>query len=159
MAEVVDNSLSRLTSGDIAAMVAYLKTVPAIRSPNLPPVDQRPASDAREATTVSIDVRGRQIFEGACASCHGWSGVSPLASSANLPGDRAINDPTGINVARIVLGGQPRPGSLTSMPSFADAYSDSEIAAVANYVTARFGAAPSRIAAADVARLRRSSAD
>jgi hypothetical protein len=38
------------------------------------------------------------------------------------------------------------------MPAFGDGYSDAEIAAVANYVTARFGAAPSRITAADVAK-------
>ena len=41
------------------------------------------------------------------------------------------------------------------MPAFGPAYSDVEIAAVANYVTARFGAAPSAITAADIARLRR----
>ena len=40
------------------------------------------------------------------------------------------------------------------MPSFGQAYSDSEIAAVANYVTARFGAAPSAITAQQVAQLR-----
>jgi mono/diheme cytochrome c family protein len=44
------------------------------------------------------------------------------------------------------------------MPAFGSAYSDTEIAAVANYVTHRFGAAPSHITAKDVARLRRASA-
>jgi mono/diheme cytochrome c family protein len=41
------------------------------------------------------------------------------------------------------------------MPSFGRAYSNDEIAAVANYVTARFGSAPSRISARDVAVLRK----
>jgi mono/diheme cytochrome c family protein len=41
------------------------------------------------------------------------------------------------------------------MPSFGTAYSDVEIAAVANYVTARFGAAPSAITAHQVAEIRR----
>jgi mono/diheme cytochrome c family protein len=40
------------------------------------------------------------------------------------------------------------------MPSFAAAYSDTEIAAVANYVTARFGSRPSRTTAEMVASLR-----
>ena len=26
---------------------------------------------------TGFDPRGKQVFEGACASCHGWSGVSP----------------------------------------------------------------------------------
>jgi mono/diheme cytochrome c family protein len=40
------------------------------------------------------------------------------------------------------------------MPAFGPAYTDREIAAVANYVTARFGAKPSAIAAEEVAKLR-----
>jgi mono/diheme cytochrome c family protein len=40
------------------------------------------------------------------------------------------------------------------MPGFAGAYSDTEIAAVANYVTARFGSRPSRSTAEKVASLR-----
>jgi hypothetical protein len=45
-------------------------------------------------------------------------------------------------VAQIVIGGTRRltPEGVLSMPSFGHAYSDDEIAAVANYVTARFGA-------------------
>ena len=44
------------------------------------------------------------------------------------------------------------------MPAFGDAYSDAEIAAVANYVTARFGSKGSQIAARDVAELRKQTA-
>jgi mono/diheme cytochrome c family protein len=40
------------------------------------------------------------------------------------------------------------------MPAFGAAYSDAEIASVANYVTARFGAAASDLTAARVAKLR-----
>ncbi len=76
---------------------------------------------------------------------------------ATLTGARAINDPSAINVGRIVLAGTRRtaPGGAAFMPAFGAAYSNTEIAAVANYVTARFGALPSRITAGDVARLRR----
>jgi mono/diheme cytochrome c family protein len=41
-----------------------------------------------------------------------------------------------------------------AMPAFGDAYSDAEIAAAANYVTERFGAAGSRLTAENVALLR-----
>jgi len=40
------------------------------------------------------------------------------------------------------------------MPAFGTAYNDAEIAAVANYVTARFGAKTSTITAEDVCKLR-----
>ncbi len=40
------------------------------------------------------------------------------------------------------------------MPDFGDAYSDDEIAAVSNYVTARFGGQGSSLSGADVRKLR-----
>ena len=43
------------------------------------------------------------------------------------------------------------------MPAFGDADTDTEIAAVANYVTARFGGAPSHLTAQDVNRFRQLS--
>jgi mono/diheme cytochrome c family protein len=56
-----------------------------------------------------------------------------------------------------VIGGTKRltPEGALSMPAFGHAYSDGEIAAVANYVTARFGAKDSSLTARDVAELRK----
>ena len=56
----------------------------------------------------------------------------------------------------IVIAGEHRqsPSGVVMMPAFGAAYSDTEIAAVANYVTARFGATPSHLTASDVSRLR-----
>ena len=45
------------------------------------------------------------------------------------------------------------PGAM-SMPAFGSTYTDTEIAAVANYVTGRFGSAASKLTAKDVASLR-----
>ncbi len=77
-----------------------------------------------------------------------------------LAGVRAVNDPAGINVAQIVISGTKRhvPEDAISMPAFGGIYSDTEIAAVTNYVIARFGGQPSRITAQDVAELRKQTA-
>ncbi len=161
MAEVVDASLSHLESADIAAMVAYLRSVPAQVSPNLSAPVVHAASDAPKAMPVAgFDPRGKQIFEGACASCHGWSGVGLLTTYATLTGDRAVNDPSGVNIAEIVLSGArwQAPGDEVFMPAFGAAYTDTEIAAVANYVTARLGGSPSHLTARDIADLRPSPA-
>jgi mono/diheme cytochrome c family protein len=159
MAEEVDVSLNTLSPADIHALVTYLRTVPRVGSPDLPAPKASPASDMPKLMQASFDPRGKQIFEGACASCHGWSGVSPLTDFATLTGDRAVNDPSAINVAQIVLSGSHRTAAdgEVAMPAFGAAYSDTEIAAVANYVTARLGAAPSHLTAKDVAQLRRLS--
>jgi hypothetical protein len=82
--------------------------------------------------------------------------VSTLRSVIEETGSAAVNDPSATNVAQIVIGGTRRltPDDALSMPSFGHAYSDDEIAAVANYVTARFGAKGSSLTARDVADLR-----
>jgi mono/diheme cytochrome c family protein len=145
---------------DLQALAAYLRSVPAIASPDLPAKLAGPASGWPKQGPALADERGRRVFEGACASCHDWSGVSPIVPLATLTGARSVNDPSAVNVAQVVLSGaRRRTGDGEAvMPAFGSAYSDAEIAAVANYVTARFGSRPSSITAAQVARLRRDAA-
>jgi mono/diheme cytochrome c family protein len=158
MGDAIEYSLRYLTPADISALVAYVSTVPAVKSNNQPPVKDSPAPDDHNmGVAASIDPRGKEIYEGACVSCHGWSGQSPVLGYADLIGARAVNDPTATNVVQIVLGGTTRDSAHGSlyMPDFGNAYSDTEVAAVANYVTARFGSSPSNITATNVADLRK----
>ncbi len=157
MGEAVDKSLKYLTHGDIAAIVTYLRTVPAVASPDLPAPKATPApASHREGVVADYDPHGKALFAGACAGCHDWTGTSPVIRYATLTGARAVNDPTATNVAQIVLKGTVRdtPHGKAAMPAFGASFSDSEVASVANYVTARFGAGPSRITASEVASLR-----
>ena len=104
--------------------------------------------------------RGEKIFAGACASCHDWTGVSPVTGFATLTGVRAVNDPSATNVAQTVINGVSRKTAegRIFMPAFGEGYSDDDIAAVANYVTARFGARGANLTAKDVAALREQAA-
>ena len=160
MGEAVDHSFRYLASEDIGAIVAYLRSVPAIASPDLP-ATPAPAAPASHREGVMADARGKLVYEGACVSCHGWSGQSAVSPLATLTGAAAVNDPSAINVAQIVISGTRRltPEGALSMPGFGDAYSDAEIAALANYVTGRFGGSASRITARDVADLRKQASN
>jgi mono/diheme cytochrome c family protein len=157
MGEAVDQSFSQLALEDIRALVAYLRTVPATASSDLPATLAPPAPASHRDGGGTSDPRGKMVFEGACVSCHGWSGESPIAPFATFTGAWAVNDPGATNVAQIVISGTKRqtPADAVSMPAFGNAYSDAEIAAVANYVTSRFGSKASRITAQDVAELRK----
>jgi mono/diheme cytochrome c family protein len=157
MGEAVDESLSHLRPGDISAMVTYLRTVSGIATPDLPEPRSEPASASyAEEVAATAQPHGKAVYEGACAGCHGWTGISPVLSPATLTGTRAVNDPTAINVAQIIIRGAQRhvADSSITMPAFGEAYSDTEIAGVANYVTARFGVKGSELSAANVAKLR-----
>jgi len=154
MGEAVDQSFSEMTPGDIRALVTYVRSVPPVMS-NLPATLAPPApSLPKEGATA--DAAGKRVFEQACVSCHDWTGVSALSPFATISGVRAINDASATNVAQIVLSGTVRhtPDGVISMPPFGASYSDADIAAVVNYVTARFGAAPSKLTDKDVAQLR-----
>ena len=160
MAEAVDLSLSQLTASDIAALVAYVRSIPAIATPDQPEPVLHPAPAAPKlGLAADVDPKGKRIFEGACASCHGWTGQGSLTPWATLTGSRAVNDPTATNVAQVVISGADRRTATgrAFMPAFGHAYTDDEIAAVANYVTARFGAAPSHVSPKQVTALRKAA--
>jgi mono/diheme cytochrome c family protein len=157
MGEAVDESLSHLEASDLAALVSYMRTVASVVTEDLPEPRVTPAAATfAEGVGSAAEPGGRAVYEGACAGCHGWTGISPGMASATLTGIRAVNDATATNVAQVVIRGgerQAEPGPL-NMPAFGSTYSDSEIASVANYVTARFGAKASDLTADQVAKLR-----
>ena len=157
MAEAVELSLAQMTPSDIRAMVVYLRSVPAIASKDLPaPKTQMAAASAISDAYAGREARGHRLFAGACVGCHQWTGNNPMSPRASLTGSRAINDPSAVNVAQMVLHGsdtQAEDGKL-GMPAFGTAYNDDEVAALVNYVTTRFGARASTMSAADVRKLR-----
>jgi mono/diheme cytochrome c family protein len=162
MGEAVDHSFSHLATEDIRAVVTYLRTVPAIAAaPDLPATLAPPAPASHRQGGDMADSRGKMLFEGACVSCHGWTGESPISPFATLTGALAVNDPGGTNVVQVVLSGTKRltPEDAVSMPAFGAAYSDAEIADLTNYVTARFGAKASQVTAQDVAQLRKQASE
>jgi mono/diheme cytochrome c family protein len=161
MGEAVDQSFKDIASSDIRALVTYVRSVPAIASPDLPAKLAPPAPNSPKEGNTTAEAVGKRVFEGACVHCHDWSGVSQLSPFATIAGTRGVNDRTATNVVQIMISGTTRhtPDGVISMPAFGSAYSDTEIAAVANYVTARFGAERSKLTDKDVAELRRQAAD
>jgi len=155
MGEAVDKSFSEMTPADIRALVTYVRSVPPIASADLPARLAPPAPASPKEGNATAEAVGKRIFEGACVSCHDWTGVSQISPFATIAGTRGVNDRTATNVVQIVISGTTRhtPDGVISMPAFGDAYSDTEIAAVTNYVTARFGV-QSDITAKEVAELR-----
>jgi len=161
MGEAVDQSFKDIASSDVRALVTYVRSVPPIASPDLPAKLAPPAPNSPKQGNTTAEAVGKRVFEGACVHCHDWTGVSQLSPFATIAGTRGVNDRTATNVVQIVISGTTRhtPDGVISMPAFGSAYSDTEIAAVANYVTARFGAQRSKLTDKDVAELRRQAAD
>jgi mono/diheme cytochrome c family protein len=159
MSSAVGNSLRFLTADDIHAMTAYIKSVPATADSANPAAVPWPASPPKPPLTLVAAVSpgvGQRVFEGACASCHSFDGKGTIWQHADLVGDRSASDPAATNVILAVLQGVnlSTAHGQVFMPVFGNAYSDAEIAAVANFVTDRFGGVSSNVTAADVGKLR-----
>ncbi len=78
MGEAVDESFSQLASEDMRAVVVYLRSVPPASSDL--PATLAPAAPSSHKEGAMADARGKEVFEGACASCHSWSGVSRVGA-------------------------------------------------------------------------------
>ncbi len=162
MGEAVAHSLQYLNPSDTAALVAYLREVPARKGDHPTDIDLRPAPAmastglAPEPEAVATNSRGRQLFEGACASCHLWNGTGLESRYAALLGTRAVNDLSGVNVTEAILHGADfKIGDReVFMPAFGAGYSNTEVAALTNYVIAHFGNKHSKVGPEDVAQLR-----
>jgi len=159
MAEAVHLSFAKMTDSDVGAIVEYIRSVPAVATPDLPAPRTQPADlDPLSGVPADDNPRGLEIFSGACAGCHGWTGENDLVPHSTFTGSRSVNDPTATNVALAILNGAgdlpASDSAIATMPAYADILTDDDIAAVANYVIARFGATASAITAGDVGRLR-----
>lgn len=162
MGEAVAHSLQFLKADDASALVTYLRTVPPREGKHPIDVDVRPAPLAVSTPVLpgkdelQAESQGLKLFEGACAGCHQWNGQGRQTPYASLEGTRGVNDLSAANVTQVILQGtKMRVGDNdVFMPSFGDAYSDTEVAALANYVVAHFGGKQGSVTPDEVAKRR-----
>jgi mono/diheme cytochrome c family protein len=162
MGEAVAHSLQFLNPQDAAALVAYLRTIPAHEGKHPVAVDSAPPALASSTPMLpgpdelKAESDGLKLFEGACASCHQWNGQGRETPYASLTGTRGVNDVDAINVTQVILQGtQYHVGNNeVFMPAFADGYSDTEVSALANYVVAHFGGKQGTVTPEEVAKRR-----
>ncbi|MDB5828516.1 MAG: putative rane-bound alcohol dehydrogenase, cytochrome c subunit, partial [Variovorax sp.] len=101
--------------------------------------------------------QGLKLFAAACASCHQWNGQGQQTPYASLLGSRSVNDLDGSNVTQMILQGVNMRVRDTDvyMPAFGKAYTDTEVALLANYVMAQFGNKEGRVTPEKVAEQRK----
>lgn len=147
MAEVVEHSLQYLTPSDIAALMTYLRATEPEQGQSPHPVTLAPPALEASSTLLaggdeaSGEMHGKRLFEGDCAGCHQFNGVGRQTAYASLAGSHAVNDPSGTSMVQVILKGSSLTvgGHAQTMPGFGGAYTDQDVAAVANYVLAHFG--------------------
>jgi mono/diheme cytochrome c family protein len=149
MAEVVVDSTSKMSDGDISAIAVYLKDLAA----GAPEPEATPPPPADMAT-------GKAIYARACIACHEADGSGAPRIYPPLPGNALLQSADPLSTLRIILDGAqtvttPRAPNPGSMPAYAKQLSDREIADVANFIRNSWGNAAPPVTPAQVARARR----
>jgi mono/diheme cytochrome c family protein len=149
MAEVVVNSTSKMSDGDVRAIAVYLKSLPP--GPPEPQVTPPP-----EAVMVS----GKALYNHACVACHEFDGSSAPRIYPPLPGNALLQSDDPSSTLRIMLDGAhtvttPRAPNPGEMPGYAKQWSDQQIADVTNYIRNSWGNAASLVTAEQVAKARK----
>ena len=165
MGEAVEHSLQYLKPEDIAAMVAYLRTVPAISGPDtaVRSGQGQPSTDyamLRGADPATLAVhQGAVLYLQNCATCHAANGMGEGKGAQSYPSlvhDGSVGAAATNNLVSTILSGVKRTmaGGEVMMPSFARTLTDDQVAALATYIKRQFGGQAVTITAKDVKPLR-----
>jgi mono/diheme cytochrome c family protein len=148
MAEVVVNSTSKMSDGDVRAIAVYLK--------DLPPGPPEPEVTAQPEASMKA---GGEIYAHACVSCHETDGSGAPRIYPPLPGNALLQSTDPASTLRIILDGAQtvttaRAPNAGSMPAYKQ-LSDQQLADVTNYIRNSWGNAAPPVTADQVAKARR----
>jgi mono/diheme cytochrome c family protein len=131
----VSDDLGRAVQSDLHAISVYIRSNMGER-----PVAERYGHSAVEGNKGGI---GADIFAAACANCHEGSEPLPFGG-VDLTLSSAVNAPEPRNMISVMLTGVPaadgRPAAI--MPGFDGAISSEDLAALLEYLRARFSDKP-----------------
>src|SRR5260370_8026405 len=115
MGEAVDHSFSKLAPEDVHAVVAYLRSVPGIVSPDLPATPAPPAPASHRQGGGTPDPRGEMVFDGAFLTCDRWHGETSNSPFATLTRPPPLNISTPPNPPPITTPATHQPPPPTAI--------------------------------------------
>jgi mono/diheme cytochrome c family protein len=144
MAQVVGN-LSSVPQSDVRAIASYMAGVFGTPAPERKRRGEEVLARVKSppAQTAGTNTDGASIYAAACATCHETNRPLPYGG-VNLGLSTAISSPDARNTANIVVSGVRAIEGERSpiMPGFAASMTDGQIAALLNFLRARFSNQP-----------------
>ncbi|MCI0151754.1 cytochrome c [Paraburkholderia sediminicola] len=160
MVQVVEDSTQYLSEDDLAAIAAYLKSLPPRESAGLYDMHSRAAQQTvRALRTGDVERPGAGIFQSYCARCHQSDGLGVFQKYPRLAGNPAVLAPQTTSLVRLLVEGGASPhtqqGPLSrKMPSFADQLTSEEMAQVLTFIRNTWGNAAPPVTTRDVTGVR-----
>ncbi|MEX3856129.1 cytochrome c [Paraburkholderia sp. BR10923] len=160
MVQVVEDSTQYLNDDDLAAIAAYLKSLPS----HAPSGNFNARSSAAQQTvqalkTGDVERPGAGIYASYCARCHQMDGAGVPHKYPRLAGNPAVLSASSASLVRLLVegGGSPHTESGPEphkMPSFAGKLTDTEMARVLTFVRTTWGNAAGPVTRNDVSNVR-----
>lgn len=161
MTDVINNSTQALNDQDISAMSAYLKSLPAAGGTNAPVYAYDPKASVALLGHPATDA-GAKVYTAYCMHCHGVDGKAFAPFLAPLAGNPNVLEKDASSLINVTLNGthdlviQGIPAAYP-MPQYAKVLNDQQIADVLSFVRNGWNNGAPAVAAADVAKMRKST--
>ena len=129
MRQTIEESLSKMTDADLAAMVAYLRTVPAKQT-------------YQEKSLQAFDGKGApgaSTYLTYCSSCHQPDGKGIPGAVPALAGNTSVQSKGPETVLRVIYGGLAAQSGYAPMPAIGQEMTDVEVRNVTDYIRNSWG--------------------
>jgi mono/diheme cytochrome c family protein len=159
MTDVINNSTSYFSEGDIEAIAVYLQSLPPTSAQHVVAYDNATTDALRDSPATQP---GAAIYASDCASCHGFDAKGYISYMPALAGNPVVLDENPSSLINVVLNGsvplvaQGTPDAYR-MPQFRQQLSDQDAADVITFMRDRWGNQASAVAATQVAKLRKTT--
>jgi alcohol dehydrogenase (quinone), cytochrome c subunit len=161
MTDVINHSTQGMSDQDLAAMSAYLKSLPAAGGTNAPSYAYNSKATAALLQHPANDA-GAKVYTAYCMHCHGVDGHAFAPLLAPLAGNPNVMEKDASSLINVTLNGthdlviQGIPAAYP-MPKYAPVLNDQQIADVLTFIRAGWNNGAPAVGAADVAKLRKST--
>jgi mono/diheme cytochrome c family protein len=157
MGDVVVHSTQHLHDDDLAAIAAYLKSLPP--APHEVSTFAMNSATAHRLQSGINDTRGAELYVDNCAVCHRTDGEGYARVFPEIAGNSTVLSGDATSLIRLILVGSVSPDtaggpSRLGMPAFASRLSDEEVATLASFVRQSWGNAAPAVKARSVKAVR-----
>jgi mono/diheme cytochrome c family protein len=160
MTDVIEDSTQYLHKSDLNAIAHYLKSLPArgenaSYNPDAPVI----AMEMAAIVTGEMERPGAGVFQSFCAKCHQVTGIGKPDKFPKLAGNSIVLSENATSLIRLLLEGsktaETKEGpEAQKMPSFAEKFSDRQIAEVLSFIRNSWGNQASPVTTREVSLLR-----
>jgi mono/diheme cytochrome c family protein len=158
MTSVIEHSMGYMNDGDLNAIAAYLKSLPAEQLVETKP-DAAAGQTIQRLTAAKDLTLGERLYLDNCSACHLVTGKGGPKVFPQIDGASVATATSPVGLIHTILNGAATPStdrapSVLTMPGFGSRLKDDEVAALASFLRGAWTNSAGAVSTADVAKVR-----